>query len=169
MKKWGIVVIIILILGGAAYAQWLSNKNTNVVVNILNSIPNVDSITVKDGNTKEELLAIPISDSSFSEIVEVYKFPYTHLKGSDKNILNEVPIAEVEYFEKSELKFTVSIIQLKDGFISDPPPEFYRYKYTPDEKNDTFIFSIRENSSLIVVNDGMKELMDRLSSKLNIE
>lgn len=63
-------VITILVIGGLIFGIWLGEKNTKVIVNILDSIPDIDSIMVKEGETKENILAFTNVDPSFSNMVD---------------------------------------------------------------------------------------------------
>ncbi|KGR73638.1 hypothetical protein [Ureibacillus manganicus] len=168
MRKW-IILIIILILGGIIYSNWLSNKESEALKYILNTSLDIDSITVKDGKTKEELLSFSNSDPAFSELANFYSRYYV-LEGENKNILTGEPIAEIEYYVEKELKYTVSIYQLKERLIVKPPvTSLDVYQYAPVEKNSPFVFSIKEYNMLFGVNEGMKELMYLLSSRINLE
>lgn len=168
MRKWKILIII-LILGGIAYADWLSYKESEALKYILNTSPDIDSITVKDGKTKEELLSFSNSDPAFSELANFYRRYYT-LESENKNILTGESIAEIEYYAEKELIYTVSIYQLKERLIVKPPVESLNdYQYAPEEKNNPFVFSIKEYNMLFGVNEGMKELMDLLSSRISLE
>lgn len=65
MRKW-VLVIIVIVLGGAIFGTWLEQRKTKDIVNVLNSIPLIDSITVKNGKTKEEMLTLTNVDPFFS-------------------------------------------------------------------------------------------------------
>ncbi|MFS0674722.1 hypothetical protein [Ornithinibacillus sp. 179-J 7C1 HS] len=131
--------------------------------NIIDSVPIIDSITAKDGKTKEEILTVTTSDDSFDKMVEIYHF-YYDLKWSEKVILKDDPFIEIDYIERNDVKFTVSIYQVEDHHISLLPNGFstevrnVEYSYSPEGSNSTYIFVIEELNQLIDVNDGMKVL-----------
>lgn len=131
--------------------------------NIIDSVPIIDSITAKDGKTKEEILTVTTSDDSFDKMVDIYHF-YYDLKWSEKVILKDDPFIEIDYIERNDVKFTVSIYQVEDHHISLLPNGFstevrnVEYSYSPEGSNSTYIFVIEELNQLIDVNDGMKVL-----------
>ena len=86
-RKW-ITLIIVLVIVGLIFGNWQGKKKTNVIVNILDSIPYIDAISVKDGNTKQEIVTFTNADPSFSDMVDVYDMPYYHkLKWSERKLL----------------------------------------------------------------------------------
>jgi len=168
MRRW-IILIIIIALGGAIWWGWVAQKNDSIVAKIMDSAQYIDSITVKDGKTKEEILGFTKLDSVFPDMVEVYKQPYRQLVRSEKNLLQGEPFLEVEYLQNNEIKFIVSIYQLDNEQRStlvntnDTVPD--RHMYSPKGNNTTYIFAIKENNQLLGVNEGFKEVLDLISSR----
>ncbi|SOC43742.1 hypothetical protein [Ureibacillus acetophenoni] len=161
MRKWGILIIII-ILGGAIYIDWLSKKEFEVIGYILNTSPDIDSISIRDGKTKEELLAFSKSDSAFSELGLFYR-SILHLNGTEKDILNGETLAEIDYYENGEVRYTVSIYQLEDDItVNRPVSNLYTYQYTPKGITSPFVFALKDNYILFGVNRGMKDLVNLL-------
>lgn len=145
-------------------------------MNILDSIPYIDAIAVKDGNTKQEIVTFTNVDPSFSDMVDVYDLPYYHkLKWSERKLLRGKPFVVVEYLKDNETQYEVSIYQVKednlsymqsiDKVIQTDILTPYSYSYSPTEKNTTYIFAIRENHQLLGVNEGLKELLNTVISK----
>lgn len=174
-RKW-ITLIIILVIAGLIFGYWQGQKKTNVIVNILDSIPYIDAIAVKDGNTKQEIVTFTNVDPSFSDMVDVYDLPYYHkLKWSERKLLRGKPFVVVEYLKDNETQYEVSIYQVKednlsymqsiDKVIQTDILTPYSYSYSPTEKNTTYIFAIRENHQLLGVNEGLKELLNTVISK----
>ncbi|MFJ7936325.1 hypothetical protein [Sporosarcina sp. NPDC096371] len=174
MRKW-VILIIVIVLGGAMFITWLEERNLKVTGNTLNSIPDIDSIVVKDGKTKEEeVLTLTNAGTSFSpSMAEIYELPIIDLKWSERKLLKGEPILLVEYLTNNEVRFSVGIYELKDehkAILSNYNPSgirSYSYSYSPKEKNTTYIFAIKENYQLLGVNEGMKELLNIVSSKMD--
>lgn len=163
-KKWGIItIVIIIILGGAAYAQWFSKNEHEVLKYILNTSSDIDSIIVKDGKTNEELVLFTNSDPAFSELVKFYISSH-YLEGEDKNKLTGEPFAEIEYYDEDELKFTVNIFELDDAisFNQSPDLNLGKFKYTPSGKNNTYVYSIKEDNIIFGMNNEMRQLINKL-------
>ena len=174
-RKW-ITLIIVLVIAGLIFGNWLGKKKTNVIVNILDRIPYIDAIAVKDGNTKQEIVTFTNVDPSFSDMVEVYDLPYYHkLKWSERKLLRGKPFVVVEYLKDNKTQYEVSIYQVKEDYLSymqaidkDIGTDIltpYGYSYSPTEKETTYIFAIKENQQLLGVNEGLKELLNTVISK----
>lgn len=174
MRKW-VILIIIIAIGGILFGTFLEQKKPKVVGKILNSIPFIDSITVKDGKTKEEILTLTNLDPSISDMAEIYKLPYLDLKWAERKLLKKDPFVEVEYLKNNEIQYKVSIYQVDEesmqsintGISGDSIT--YSYSYSPKEKNASYIFAIKENYQLLGVNEGLKELLNIVISKSNID
>ena len=178
MRKW-LIVIIVFAIEGTLFGTWLGQKKTKVIVNILDSIPYIDAITVKDGETKEEILAFTNADPHFSDMIEIYDLSYYDLKWSERKLLKGKPFVVVEYLKNNETQYEVSIYRVKENDLSYMQSidknigtdilTPYSYSYSPAEKDTTYIFAIRENQQLLGVNEGLKELLDIVISKNNNE
>ena len=174
-RKW-ITLIIVLVIVGLIFGNWQGKKKTNVIVNILDSIPYIDAIAIKDGNTKQEIATFTNVDPTFSAMVEVYDLPtYYDLKWSERKLLKGKPFVVVEYLKDNETQYEVSIYQVEednmsymqsiDKVIQTDIIRPYSYSYSPTEKNAAYIFSIKENHQLLGVNEGLKELLNTVISK----
>ena len=174
MRKW-LILLIVLVIAGLIFGEWHGKKKTNVIVNILDSIPYIDAIAVKDGNTKQEIVTFTKVDPSFSDMVDVYDRPYYNLIRSEKKLLKGKPFVVVEYLKDNETQYEVSIYQVEEDNLSymqaidkDIGTDIltpYSYSYSPTEKDTTYIFAIKENHQLLGVNEGLKELLNTVISK----
>ena len=158
------------------FGDWQGQKKINVIGNILDSIPYIDAIAIKDGNTKQEIATFTNVDPSFSAMVEVYDLPtYYDLKWSERKLLRGKPFVVVEYLKDNQTQYEVSIYQVKEDDLSymqaidkDIGTDIltpYSYSYSPTEKDTTYIFAIKENHQLLGVNEGLKELLNTVISK----
>ena len=178
MRKW-LILIIVLAIGGTIFGIWQEKKKTKIIVNVLDSIPYIDSITVKDGETKQNILTFTNVDPSFSNMVEIYDLPYYDLKWSERKLLRGKPFVVVEYLKNDETQYEVSIYQVEednmsymqsiDMLIQTDIITPYSYSYSPKEKNNAYIFAIKENYQLLGVNEESKELLNIVISKTNNE
>jgi hypothetical protein len=172
MRKW-VILIAVIAFGGAMFVTWLEERKPKVIGDILYSIPDIDSIAVKDGKTKEEILILTNLETYSSGMVEIFELPYKDLKWSERKLLKGEPKILVEYLTNNEVQFSVSIYQLKDdSMLSNEKPmgsRSYSHSYSPKEKNTTYIFAIKENDQLLGVNEGLKELLNVISSKSDID
>lgn len=134
--------------------------------NILDSIPDINYIAAKDGRTNERIEEFYNTDDSFDKIIDIYHF-YHDIKWSERKLLKENPIINLEYMYQGNPKFTVNIYEVEDQHISLLPKDFttevrtVNYSYTP-ESGSTYIFLIEETNQLIDVTEGLKELINKL-------
>ena len=161
MRKW-IIFFIVIVLGGLIFVAWEEEKKDKEVVKILDRIPFVDSILVKDGKSEEKLLDFTSSDSSFLQMVNVYQKPYYDLKWSEKKLLKEEPFIVIEYLRENLIQYKVIIYQVQDANKYMLTSE-YIYSSEEDNSNNTFV--INETDQLLGVNQGLKELLNTVVKK----
>ena len=77
--------MIFIIIGIVFFAQ----HKINFIGNILESTSFIDSIVIKDGKTKEELLTLTDTESSFSELVNIDKSPVHKLNYQKESYLKK--------------------------------------------------------------------------------
>lgn len=169
MRK-SIILIIGILLGAALIGTgWLEYRNTKVIEEILNNYPYIDSISVKDGKTKEEILTFTSLDPSFSDTVELYKLSYHGLKWSERKLLKGKPYIEVDYIKNNEVMYKVSVYEVEEEHTPMLPNDIstasrsYSFSYSPEKNNTTYIFAIKDNYSLLGVNEGFKELLNKVT------
>jgi len=161
MRKW-IIFFIVIVLGGLIFVAWEEEKKDKEVVKILDRIPFVDSILVKDGKSEEKLLDFTSLDSSFLQMVNVYQKPYYDLKWSEKKLLKEEPFIVIEYLRENLIQYKVIIYQVQDANKYMLTNE-YIYSSEEDNSNNTFV--INETDQLLGVNQGLKELLNTVVKK----
>lgn len=167
MRKWKLWILTFIV--GLAHFLLSPERKINVIGTILSSSPYVDSLTVKEGATKNEILFL--SDGAeplFSEMANLYLLPYTDLTWSDRKLLKGDPAFIVEYKRKNNPQYKMLIYLVKADQIQLLPEErtegirHFGYAYAPKEKGDTYIFAIKENRQLLGVTEGLKELIDQI-------
>ena len=99
MRKW-LILLIVLVIAGLIFEEWHGKKKTDVIVNILDSIPYIDTIAVKDGHTKQDIVTFTNAETSFSDMVEVYDLPYYNLKWSERKLLRGRPLRSSRVFKR---------------------------------------------------------------------
>ena len=161
MRKW-IIFFIVIVLGGLIFVAWEEEKKDKEVVKILDRIPFVDSILVKDGKSEEKLLDFTSLDSSFLQMVNVYQKPYYDLKWSEKKLLKEEPFIVIEYLRENLIQYKVIIYQVQDANKYMLTSE---YIYSSEEDNSNYTFVINETDQLLGVNQGLKELLNTVVKK----
>lgn len=166
IKSWVIVGLIILnILGGALFSDWINEKKLTKMGTIIESIPEIDAIRVKDGKTSDEVLTLTNSEPFFDEMVDIYGV-YTELKWSERKLLKKDPFVQVDYLKNDDVRFTVSIYNVKDDEKSLLPDEEDGDSFSYSlEGNDTYIFAFDELNHLVRVNEGLKELLHIIHEK----
>ena len=149
MKKW-IFFIIIVMLGGLIFTNWLSQRELDGLKHIMKTSPEIDLITVKDSKTNEELLTFSNPDPAFKDLVNVYE-NFHILEGKDKKIVTGQPVAEVNYYEKKELKYTLGIYQLEDGYKLNLEygNDLSTYQYTPSGGKSSYVISIKDTKIIL--------------------
>lgn len=165
MKKWGIVLLVIVLVGISIFT-WQERNTTKYMVNILNNIPSIDSLVVIDGKTKEELIKFASKEEFFSVMVNVYKLPYYNLKWSEKKLLKEDPVLVIEYFKGKEMQYKVNVYKLSHQYkemLADkerfPDSLSYSYIYSPNGTKDNYIFALDEHYQLVGAHEGLKEIV----------
>ena len=161
MRKW-IIFVIVIVLGGLIFISWEEEKKDKEVVQILDRIPFIDLIVVKDGKSGEKLLDFTSLDSTFSQMVNVYQKPYHDFKRSEKKLLKEEPFIVIEYLRDNLIQYKVIIYQVQDGNKYMLTSE---YIYSPKEDNRNYTFVIKESDQLLGVNQGLKELLNTVVTK----
>ncbi|MFY3790788.1 hypothetical protein ACOQFO_03615 [Ureibacillus sp. MALMAid1270] len=148
MKKR--IILIIIVILGVLILNWLSKRELDGLEHIMKTSPDIDSITVKDSKTNEELLTFSNSDPAFTDLVNVHETFYI-LEGEDKKIVTGEPVAEVNYYEKKELKYTLIIYQLEDGYKLnlEHGNNLSTYQYTPSGGDSSYVISIKDTKTIL--------------------
>ena len=157
MKKWGFVFIV-LVLGGIIIASWQEQIKTKHIVNILERIQSVDLIRVQDSQTHKLLIEYTDKNTSFSEMVDIYKYPYYELKGTEKELVNQDPVYVIEFLQDNAVQYKVNVYKL-----DEEDKEIFKtsnYLYSPENVNDTYVFALEKYPHLVGVNEGLKQIMN---------
>ena len=168
-QRWSILILVI-ILGIVLFTEYKDQQRMMATVDISDSIPFIESIVIKDGKTKDEILTLTDTESSFSEMVDIYDSPIHYLKWSERKLLKGDPFIEVEYLIGTEVQHSMSVYEVEDENISMLPRDFstdvsfYSYSYTPEE-DETYIYAIEEINQLLGINEGMKDLLNIVLSR----
>lgn len=147
MKKWGVHFIIIL-LGVALIGTWQERIKTKYIVNILESIPSVDLIIVKDSETDKRLFEYTSKDAFFSEMVEIYEYPYYELKQSEKKLVNKDPVYVIEFLQDNAIQYKVNVYELKE----DDKDVLADKGLSTEKENHTYVFALEKYHHLVGVN-----------------
>lgn len=163
MRRWLWVISIgVIVLGWFIFDMWQGSSRDAIIGTALSS--NIDTISVRDTKTNEEILVFTDSDSAFTPMVEIYRFPYVQLERPDNKIFKEEPLLEIEYLQENEVKYVVRVHQ----FNSKPALAQHledRYMYSLEDNDKVYLFVVKGNDQLVKVNDGLKTLMDIITSK----
>ena len=163
MRRWLWVISIgVIVLGWFIFDMWQETSRDAIIGTALSS--NIDTISVRDSKTNEEILVFTDSDSAFTPMVEIYRFPYVQLERTDNKIFKEEPLLEIEYLQENEVKYVVRVHQ----FNSKPALAQHledRYMYSLEDNDKVYLFVVKGNDQLVKVNDGLKTLMDIITSK----
>src|SRR5690625_5364961 len=88
-QKWKFLIILIFFLVIIIYF-YMEKKDTENIGNIMEAIPTIDSVVAKDSNTKEKILKLTNTDSSFDyNMIDIYDVPFIKLKKSERKLLRE--------------------------------------------------------------------------------
>lgn len=163
MRRWLWVIIIgVLVFGWFIFDSWPEYGRDALIGKALNS--NIDTISVTDFKTNEEILVFTNSDVAFIPMVEIYGSPYVQLEPPDNKIFKEEPLLEIEYLQENDVKFVVRIHQFDSMPILEQQLED-SYMYSPGNNNKVYLFAVKGNDQLVEVNDGLKKLMDIINSR----
>ncbi|MCM3721114.1 hypothetical protein [Solibacillus isronensis] len=114
MRRWLWVISIgVIVLGWSIFDMWQESSRDAIIGTALSS--NIDTISVRDTKTNEEILVFTDSDSAFTPMVEIYRFPYVQLERPDNKIFKEEPLLEIEYLQENEVKYVVRVHHWKTG------------------------------------------------------
>ena len=158
MKKWGFVFIV-LVLGGIIIASWQEQIKIKHIVNILESIQSVDLIRVQDSQTDKLLNQYTEKNASFSGMVDIYKYPYYELKGSEKKLVNKDPVYVIEFLQDNAVQYKLNVYEL-----NEEDKEIFKtsnYLYSPENVNDTYVFALEKYPHLVGVNEGLKQILNK--------
>ena len=142
---------------------WERENRLDVMGSIIDSIPDIDSIAVRDGKTNAQITRLSYTDDTFDELADTYGF-YYDLNWKENNLLNDNPFIRLDYMEGEHVRFTVSVFEVSESEKSLLPSDFttevgtVSYSYSPKKSDMTFVFAIEEISQLINVTEGFKEL-----------
>ncbi|MEK5185337.1 histone acetyltransferase [Solibacillus sp. FSL W7-1324] len=165
MKRWLWVTLIgIIFAGWFIFNLWQEHSRYEVLKRIMSSETHIDTISVTDRKANEELLTFTESDAAFTPMIEMYRYPYVQLERPDHKILKEEPLFDIEYKQENEVKYVVRVHQL-DSIPALETQLENRYIYSPENNNKFYIFGVKENDQLLVVNEGFQSLLDKLISK----
>jgi len=172
LKKW-LLLIAILIVGGVLTNGLWNKWKVSAIGNVLSSSHLIDSVSIKDGTSKAEILTLSEKDPNFNDIVEIYARSYRDLKFSERKLLKKDKFVEVDYLQKNEVKYKVHIYKVTKKDISGIEDTFTpysadervdTYSYFPEGESDGYIFALKKVDQLVAVNDGLKELVDTIRS-----
>lgn len=144
---------------------WERENRLDVMGNIIDSIPDIDSIAVRDGKTNDQMTRFLDTNDPFDELVDTYNF-YYDLNWKENNLLKDDPFIRLDYMEGEHVRFTVSVFDVAENQKSLLPSDFttevgtVSYGYSPKESDLTYVFAIEEISQLIDVTEGFKELLE---------
>ncbi|MCZ8538200.1 hypothetical protein M9R32_13470 [Paenisporosarcina quisquiliarum] len=158
MKKWGFVFIV-LVLGGIIIASWQEQIKTKYIVNNLESIQSVDLIRVQNSQTDKLLMEYTDKNASFSEMVNIYKYPYYELKGTEKKLVNKDPAFVIEFLQENSVQYKVNVYEL-----NEEDKEIFKtsnYLYSPENVNDTYVFALEKYPHLVGVNEGLIQILNK--------
>jgi|SRR5690625_424288 len=163
-QKWKFLIILIFFLVIIIYF-YMEKKDTENIGNIMEAIPTIDSVVAKDSNTKEKILKLTNTDSSFDyNMIDIYDVPFIKLKKSERKLLRDEPFIEIDFLNKNDIQFMVSVYRFVDKPILPDKISLGtdRYDYSPMGSKCTYIFALKEFNQLLGVNDELKALLNMI-------
>ncbi|WAA08911.1 hypothetical protein [Fervidibacillus albus] len=120
---------------------WFDRKQTEFIAEAFNQSFVVNSLVVKDSKTEKKILTLTDSDPDFSQMAHIYDAGYAELNWSERKLLKNDPVYEVEFLLNDDVLFTMGIYKVEKDQISLIPNdnELRIFSYSPDGK-DTYIF-----------------------------
>ncbi|MEK5080712.1 histone acetyltransferase [Solibacillus sp. FSL W7-1436] len=163
MRKWlWLISIGAIVLGWFIFDMWQESSRDAIIGKALNS--HIDTVSIRDTKTNEEVLVMTNSDPAFTPMVEIYRFPYIQLERPDNKILKEEPVLEIEYLQENEVMYVVRVHQFNRKPVLEQQLAA-SYIYSPENSDNVYFFEVRGNDQLVKVNDGLKTLIDIITSK----
>ncbi|MGN7479570.1 hypothetical protein ACTHOQ_17200 [Solibacillus silvestris] len=169
MKKW-VFLIIFFVLGVALFLTWTEQNKTNYIGGILNSIPSVDLIIVKDSATDNQIFEYTQNDDFFKDMVNIYDHFFVELNKSEKNLLNKEPTYVIEYLKDNTIQYKVNIYKVEvdaDVFVDKSSTTEIRqtdYIFSPENTDHSYVFITEKYHNLLGLNDGLKQIMNEISN-----
>ncbi|MFS0877424.1 histone acetyltransferase [Solibacillus isronensis] len=146
-----------IVLGWFIFDMWQESSRDAIIGKALSS--NIDTISVTDCKTNEELLVFTNADAAFIPMVEIYRFPYVQLERPDNKLFKEEPLLDIEYLQENEVKYVVRVYQFGSKPTLEQPLED-SYMYSPKNNDKVYLFGVKGNDQLIEVNEGLETLVD---------
>ena len=168
MKKW-IFLIIFFVLGGVIFLVWSDQNKTNYTGGILNSIPLVELIIVKDSETDKQIFEFTQKNDFFNDMVNIYKHPYFELKQSEKKLLNKESTYVIEYLKDNTIQYKVNIYKVEEdktnvfvekGFATEIRE--IDYIFSPENTNHSYVLVSEKYHNLLGLNDGLKQIINEI-------
>ena len=173
MKK-RIFFIMFFVLGVVFFLAWSDQNKTNYIGGIVNSIPTVDLIIVKDSETDKQVVEFTKENDFFNDMANIYKRPYRELKQSEKKLLNKKSLYVIEYLKDNTIQYKVNIYKVEeasaDVFIDKDVAVENReidYIYSPENTNHRYVFASEKYHHVMGLNDGMKQILNEILTQQN--
>lgn len=158
----------IFVLGLAFFLDWREQNKTNYIGEILDSIPSIDLIIVKDSESDKSLFEYTNKDPFFMDIVNIYKHSYYELKQSEKKLLNKEPTYNIEFLQDNKIQYKVNIYLVNEdtadvfvdkGFSNEYVK--YDYIYSPENANHSYVLALEKYHLVVGLNNGLKQIINR--------
>ena len=156
MKKWFMIILSVCLIG-IAFFSWQKNTKLNTMGEILSNVETVNSITIREGKTSEEIVTMTEGDPIFHDLKESYR-NYHDLSWKNRKLLNNDPVYEIDYFISNERLFTIDLYAVDD----DQDSLSSGYYFSPDNSDRNFIIAITELNQLVRMTEGIKELLNMI-------
>lgn len=121
---------------------WFDRKQTEFIAEAFNQSFVVNSIVVKNGKTEKEILTLTDSDPDFSQMAHIYDAGYNELDWSERKLLKNDPVYEVEFLLNDDVLFTMGIYKVEKDQISLIPNdnELRIISYSPRWKRHIYFW-----------------------------
>lgn len=136
MRKWlWLISIGAIVLGWFIFDMWQESSRDAIIGKALNS--HIDTVSIRDTKTNEEVLVMTNSDPAFTPMVEIYRFPYIQLERPDNKILKEEPVLEIEYLQENEVMYVVRVHQFNRKPVLEQQLAA-SYIYSPENSDNVY-------------------------------
>lgn len=167
-------IILILIFFAVGCFIWQERSKSLRMVHILDSIPNIEKIFVKDNHTNDLLLEFDENHTGFNHLRDSTYKNFYELNWQEKLELSKInPLYRIEYYEGNEEKFPVHVYLLDDQQVSIVPSDektevtTISFNYSADNQSPYYVLIVEELNQAINFSTEMEQVIDSLEDLQN--
>ncbi|WAA11994.1 hypothetical protein [Fervidibacillus halotolerans] len=105
MDRQKIITTMIVVSRIISLWGWFDRKHSEFIGEAFVQSYDVNSFIVKDSKTEKVILTLTDSDPDFSQIAQIYDIGYANLDWSERKLLKNDPVYEVEFLLNDDVLY----------------------------------------------------------------